>query len=87
MADGVFTFDVGAVAHRIELERKQSAPPSEDNPHYKKFRQDGPKSATALFAIEVDEGWRSWILATDMYDWAADAMLEILWDSNARWPH
>ena len=34
--------------------------------------------STNFFAIEVKEGWRSWILCTGMYEWAADGLVEML---------
>jgi hypothetical protein len=63
-----------------------------DKPLYRKQRQsERPDRAvdqgTALYMITVDEGWRSWILCTDMYKWAADELLERLRESNRRWKH
>ena len=58
---------------------------SPEKPFYSKFKQDDG-AATAFFAIEVDEGWRSWILCTDMYEWAADQLIAILQDSTWQWP-
>ncbi len=57
---------------------------SPERPLYNKQAQDG--KATQLYMIVVDEGWRSWILCTDMYEWAADGLLEILRASGHRWP-
>lgn len=57
---------------------------SPDAPRYAKALQAESK-ATAMFMITVDEGWRSWILCTDMYEWAADQLLEVLAASGTRW--
>lgn len=58
-----------------------------DAPVYTKFKQDEP-AATQFWGINVDEGWRSWILCTDMYEWAADDLLRRLRAAPAeRWPH
>lgn len=43
-------------------------------PSYSKFKQDDG-GATQFYGISVDEGWRSWILCADMYEWAADQMI------------
>lgn len=64
---------------------------SPESPQYRKQEQsleyrNQKKSATKMFMIVVDEGWRSWILCTDMYEWAADDLLGILHASNHRWP-
>lgn len=53
-------------------------------PEYSKFKQDEP-SATQFWGIQVDEGWRSWILCTGMYEWAADDLLERLREHNKPW--
>ncbi len=54
-------------------------------PVYYKVRRDDD-SATALYSIEVDEGWRSWILCTGMYEWAADQLIAKLADTGG-WHH
>lgn len=61
---------------------------SADRPQYKKLHQSErpDRAGTSLYMIIVDEGWRTWILCTDMYDWAADDLLEILRASNHNWP-
>lgn len=64
------------------VERSKDATP--EHPTYHKTLQDG--SATAMYMIIVDEGWRTWILCSDMYDWAADGLLKILRASKATWP-
>jgi hypothetical protein len=56
-----------------------------ERPEYRKQKQDDGK-ATALYMIIVDEGWREWILCTDMYEWAADGLLEVLRASGRTWP-
>ena len=33
---------------------------------------------TNLYSITVDEGWRSTIVCSDMYEWAADWLVEEL---------
>lgn len=58
---------------------------TQEAPHYRKVLQIG-KSATNLYMIIVDEGWRTWILCTDMYEWSADGLLRILRASKATWP-
>jgi len=44
-------------------------------------------TGTQFWSIDVDEGWRTWILCTDMYEWAADELLARLRENNRRWPH
>lgn len=56
---------------------------SPENPVYHKQSQD---DTVNLWFINVDEGWRSWILCADMYEWAADRLLEVLRASGATWP-
>jgi hypothetical protein len=58
---------------------------SPENPSYKKIKQDDGH-ATQMFMITVDEGWRTWILCTEMYEWAADGLLEVLCTSGKKWP-
>lgn len=50
--------------------------PTPEKPHYAKI----PSSlgATNLYSITVDEGWRSTIVCSDMYEWAADWLVEQL---------
>lgn len=62
-----------------------SSGPTSDAPHYDKQKQDEP-AATAFWSITVDEGWRLWILCTDMYEWAADDLLRRLRTTDERWP-
>ena len=59
---------------------------SPENPVYSKFNYAQPNAAgTKLWSILVDEGWRSWILCTGMYEWAADGLLEMLRASGKVW--
>jgi len=58
---------------------------SPDSPLYRKVKQDDGH-ATSMFMITVDEGWRTWILCTGMYEWAADGLLGVLRDSGKKWP-
>lgn len=46
-------------------------------PIYSKTKQDDG-AATEMFMITCDEGWRTSIVCADMYEWAADWMLEVL---------
>jgi hypothetical protein len=50
---------------------------SPERPVYSKFRQD-KESATKMFAVSCDEGWRSSIVCADMYEWAADWLVDEL---------
>lgn len=56
---------------------------SEEHPVYAVTRQGG--GSTRFYMITVDEGWRSWILCTDMYLWAAEQLLAVLQTSGHRW--
>jgi hypothetical protein len=65
---------------------------TEQGPTYRKQRQsERPDRAvdqgTALYMITVHEGWRSWILCCDMYEWAADELLDVLRASGKVWSH
>lgn len=63
-----------------------------EKPQYSKFRHDpclhvkAAESAGTFWGIQVDEGWRSWILCSNMYEWAADGLLEVLEKSEKVWP-
>lgn len=59
---------------------------SPEKPVYKKVQHDEP-SATRMFFITVDEGWRTWILCTDMYEKVADQLINILNESPRRWDY
>jgi len=54
-------------------------------PTYRKKLMDNGQ-ATPSFMIVVYEGWRSWILCTDMYEWAADRLILILEEVEVSWP-
>lgn len=58
-------------------EPKAGPPRSPLTPFYRKVAQDDGK-ATQQYLISCDEGWRESIVCTDMYDWAADWLVEIL---------
>lgn len=47
-----------------------------EHPLYAKLRQEG--DATSMFMITCDEGWRTSIVCTGMYEWAADWLLTVL---------
>jgi len=47
---------------------------SPEHPLYRKVAQEWD-GGTQLFAIEVNEGWRSLTLCGDMYEWAADWLI------------
>lgn len=51
--------------------------PTPDRPVYTMLPQDETKG-TIRYSIIVDEGWRSYILCSDMYRWAAAWLLETL---------
>lgn len=55
----------------------QAIPPSTEAPVYSKLHQ-GNVSATKLYMVSCDEGWRSSIVCADMYDWAAEWLVGIL---------
>lgn len=57
---------------------------SPEKPEYRKQRQSSP--GTQMFMVIVDEGWRSWILCTDMYESKAEHLVEVLRASGTRWP-
>lgn len=46
----------------------ESAEASEEHPIYSKVQQ----ADSSLFMIDVNEGWRSSIMCGDLYEWAAD---------------
>jgi hypothetical protein len=51
---------------------------SPKNPVYTKRLQTENGPGTNMFSIHVDEGWASWILCCDMYEWAADELIKRL---------
>lgn len=60
--------------------------PTPGTPTYTKFKQDR-REGTAFWGIQVNEGWREWILCCDMYEWAADDLLVRLRWIDRPWPH
>lgn len=52
--------------------------PSPGHPVYKKIHQGDDASATRLFMITCDEGWRTSIICCDVYEHVADWLLGIL---------
>ena len=54
-----------------------TAEPTPEHPVYRKVHQGGD-TATRMFMITCDEGWRSSIVCTDMYEWAADWLVDVL---------
>ncbi len=63
----------------------QAKEATSEKPQYRKQRVENGY-ATKLFMVVVDEGWRTWTLCTDMYEWAADRLIEFLEKSGATWP-
>jgi hypothetical protein len=67
--------------------------PTPQRPVYSKFTHDpcahveASASATTVWGIQVNEGWRSWILCSGMYEWAADDLLARLRETNREWLH
>lgn len=53
-------------------------PASPERPVYRKYHQGDDHAKTRLFMITCDEGWRSSIVCTDMYEHVADWLLGIL---------
>lgn len=54
-----------------------AAVPSEECPVYR-ARPDAPDAAFAQWMVECDEGWRSTIVGSGMYEWAARWLAETL---------
>jgi hypothetical protein len=50
---------------------------SVERPLYAKVLQDDG-FATPRYMVTVDEGWRESIVCCDMYEWAADWLVEVL---------
>jgi hypothetical protein len=61
--------------------------PTRERPHYSKFPDPTAHRSSRLFCINVNEGWRSWILCTGMYEWAADQLMERLDNPFSPWEH
>lgn len=55
----------------------KAAVPTREQPIYSKVLQDD-SSATKMYMIICNEGWRSLIVCADMYGWAADWLLRVL---------
>jgi hypothetical protein len=53
-------------------------PASPARPIYTKVLQG--EARTKFYMIRCDEGWRESIVCTDIYEWAADWLLELLKD-------
>ena len=53
-------------------------PASPEQPVYRKLHQGDDGSATRMFMITCDEGWRSSIVCADVYEHVADWLLGIL---------
>lgn len=51
--------------------------PTPEHPVYRKVHQES-NGATKLYMITCDEGWRTSIVCTDMYDWAAEWLSGVL---------
>lgn len=49
-----------------------SAGASPGRPYYAKFKEE---ESASFWGVTVDEGWRSPILCTGMYEWAADWLI------------
>ena len=76
--------------------RTERSLPTPEAPVYSKFRhgncqhtESNPTipTGTQFWGIQVNEGWRSWILCCDMYEWAADELLKRLREANGPWTH
>lgn len=58
-----------------------------EHPEYRMFKENNG-AATAFYGISVDEGWRSWIMCTGMYQDKAEQLLSVLRAATAlgwRW--
>ncbi len=65
-------------AHFECVDKREVAPVSPPvQPFYCKVAQDDGK-ATQLYMISCNEGWRESIVCNDMYEWAADWLVDIL---------
>lgn len=53
-------------------------PASPEQPVYRKLHQGDDDTATRMFMITCDEGWRSSIVCADVYEHVADWLLGIL---------
>lgn len=41
-------------------------------------KQEFPECGSRLFSVHVDEGWRSYVLCTDMYEDKAEWLADVL---------
>jgi hypothetical protein len=53
-------------------------------PVYKKLREN-ENTGTSMFMVLVDEGWRTWILCTGMYEHIADDLIQRLTAYPKEW--
>ncbi len=60
--------------------------PTPDAPRYSMV-PTGIEGGTRTFTIHVHEGWRSWILCNDMYEWAAVQLMQRLHAAPGPWTH
>lgn len=51
---------------------------SEEAPVYRKVRHEASPAASSLWLIECNEGWRSTVLCSGMYEADADFLLTLL---------
>lgn len=79
---------LGSSAKRAVEEQAAHESGTPEKPTYRKQLVQIARTARAtdMYMIVVDEGWRSWILCTDMYEWAADHLLAVLRASGTKWP-
>lgn len=56
-----------------------SVDPSPDEPLYRKVEQTrGDGRGSSFYMVTVDEGWRQSIVCCDMYEWAADWLIDAI---------
>lgn len=56
--------------HLLPARAVSGSEPTEERPHYSAFRHHTEK-ATNIWSVAVNEGWRSTVVCSGMYDWAA----------------
>lgn len=54
------------------------------SPVFEVAQQEFPDGATPLYMITVDEGWRTYILCTDMYEDKAEWLAQVLNDRGLK---
>lgn len=59
---------------------------STTRPIYTKVKEDQNPSSS-MFMIIVDEGWRTWILCTGMYEHVADQLIQRLVAYPQEWEY